>query len=82
MPDQPHNACMCSIHENMLMCISVLAKNRSLPSSGRELVNTIVCNRTNEKCMHMLDTQYSDCKSVKDFYLVVINNVDRRLVWF
>ena len=78
----PHNVCVCSIHENMLMCVSVLAKKGDFPSTCRPLVNIVVCDRANQKCMHMLDIQCSDCQSVKDFYLVNIDNVDTQVAWF
>lgn len=82
--DMPQNVCVCAIHENVMLCISVISKfaTAQLPSSGRELINAVVCDRTRPECMNMTETQCADCKSVTDFYGQHITDLSTKVTYF
>lgn len=85
LEDMPQNVCVCAIHENVLMCITVLARcsvTQVLPISGRELVNRLVCLRTETQCMNLTEHPCLNCSTVVDLYEPVIGNMNNELNWF
>lgn len=82
--DMPHNVCVCSVHENVLLCITALAKcsEANLPTSGRELVGKIVCDRSSLECMNMLDKKCSKCTSLPNFYEPLVRDLTQNVSWY
>lgn len=82
--DMPHNVCVCSVHENVLLCITVLAKcsDANLPTSGRDLVGKVVCDRTSLQCMNMVNQKCDNCTSLSNFYEPLLCDLDQNVSWF
>ena len=65
----PHSVCVCAIHENMRFLIECLKKvDSNLPGSGRELVDSCLCDRKSTICMQLSGSGCVTCKSPSEIY--------------
>ncbi|CAB4058886.1 unnamed protein product [Lepeophtheirus salmonis] len=77
----PHKVCIFNIHENILLCVSLLSKlrNQNLPTSGRD---RLICDSNSSKCIYTLKNSCEGCISIRDYYTKQIPDLKVKTTYF